>query len=296
VSYYGRPILKEPVWKPEIPIYMFCGGLAGASSVLSFVARLTGRQRLARASLFAAAAAEAVSPALLISDLGRPERALNMLRVFKVTSPMSVGSWILAASNSSTMTAAACEALGIAPRLRRVAGVGSVLMGPPLSVYTATLLSDTAVPVWHQARHELPYLFAAESAASAGAAATLLLSPADARPARRMAVFGVIAAEQLMHTMKQRLGVVGEVYDEGDGGRYDRAARKAGVAGASLLALAGRRQALAKVGAALVLSGSLARRWSIFRAGFQSARDPRYTVEPQRERLASRSSTRSAPA
>ena len=296
MSYYGRPVLKEPVWKAEVPAYMFCGGLAGASSVLSFVARLTGRDRLARASLFAGAAVEAVCPVLLISDLGRPERFLNMLRVFKVTSPMSVGSWILAASSSATMTAAACEGLDVAPRLRTAAACCSAAAGAPLSVYTATLISDTAVPVWHEGRHELPFLFAAESTASAGAAATLLLAPAEARPARRLAILGVLAAEQAMRTMKQRLGVVGEVYDDGDAGRYGRIARTAGTAGASLLALGGRRRAPAMLGAALVLAGSFARRWSIFRAGFQSARDPRYTVEPQRERLASRSSTRSAPA
>ena len=101
-SYYGRPVLKEPVWQPEIPWYFFTGGLAGASSVLELVARLAGNEPLARRSLYVGAAADIVSPALLISDLGRPERFLNMFRVFKVTSPMSVGSWILGVSGGAS--------------------------------------------------------------------------------------------------------------------------------------------------------------------------------------------------
>ena len=80
-SYYGRPVLKEPVWQPEIPFYFFTGGLGGASSVLSLVARWSGNDLLAQRSIQIASAADAVSPLLLISDLGRPERFLNMLRV-----------------------------------------------------------------------------------------------------------------------------------------------------------------------------------------------------------------------
>jgi formate-dependent nitrite reductase membrane component NrfD len=97
-SYYGRPILKEPVWQPEIPFYFFTGGIAGGCSVLHGLARLARHERLAKTALYVGAAADAVSPLLLISDLGRPERFLKMLRVFKVTSPMSVGSWILLVS------------------------------------------------------------------------------------------------------------------------------------------------------------------------------------------------------
>ena len=98
LSYYGKPIIKEPVWKPEIPAYFFVGGLAGASAALSAAARLAGNEELARRSLFVAAAGVTASPYLLIKDLGRPARFYNMMRVFKVTSPMSVGTWIVSAS------------------------------------------------------------------------------------------------------------------------------------------------------------------------------------------------------
>jgi hypothetical protein len=285
-SYYGRPILKEPVWKPQIPFYFFTGGTAGASAVLSLAARVSGNERLAKTSLYVGLAGEVVSPVLLVTDLGRPERFLNMLRVFKVTSPMSVGSWILAVSGGATTTAAACEKLGVLPRLKLAAELVSAAFGPPLAVYTATLISDTAVPVWHDAREELPFVFAAGSAAAAGAAATFLLPPREATAARRLAIAGVAVGEAMMGSMERSLGFVGEPYRQGEAGRFKRIATAATVAGASLLAVGGRRSRLAAVaGSALVLGGEAALRWSIFKAGFQSARDPKYTVRPQRERL-----------
>src|SRR5207253_6097031 len=132
-SYYGRPIVKEPVWQPEIPFYFFTGGIAGASSVLHGIARVAGHERLATTSLYVGAAADAVSPILLISDLGRPERFLNMFRVFKVTSPMSVGSWILGVSGSASNTAAVLELLGRLPRVKALAEIASIASGPPLA-------------------------------------------------------------------------------------------------------------------------------------------------------------------
>jgi hypothetical protein len=175
----------------------------------------------------------------------------------------------------------------VLPRLGRAAELGAAVTGAPLAVYTATLLSDTAVPVWHEARRELPYLFAAGSAASAGAAATLFLPPDEATPARRLAVCGAVASEAAMHVMEQRLGFAGEPYRQGAAGAYKQAATAATLGGAALLAVRGRRSRAASVaGALLVLGGELAVRWSVFKAGFQSARDPAYVVRPQRERLA----------
>jgi formate-dependent nitrite reductase membrane component NrfD len=286
-SYYGRPILKEPVWKPEIPLYFFTGGLAGASSVLSGVARLLGRGPLAKASLYIGAAADLASPALLISDLGRPERFLNMFRVFKVTSPMSVGSWVLGASSGSSVTAALLELAGGLKRVKYAAEAVSMLTGAPLAVYTAALVSDTAIPVWHEARRELPFIFAASSSAAAGAAATLVLSPEDAAPARRLAVGGVVAEGTAFALMQARLGMLGEPYRQGEAGRLAAIARGCSAAGASLLALRGRKShAAARAGSALVLAGGLALRFSVFKAGFQSARDPKYVVAHQRGRSA----------
>jgi hypothetical protein len=291
-SYYGRPIIKEPVWKPEVAAYFFTGGLGGASALLGVGARVAGNERLARTSLFVAAAADAVSPVLLVTDLGRPYRFLNMLRVFKVTSPMSVGSWILTASSGASGLAAALEALGILPRLKMAGETVAAALGPALSTYTAVLIADTAVPVWHEGRRELPFVFGGSAAASAGAAAVLLVPPADAGPARRLLLLGALAEGTAMEVMERRLGFVAEPYKQGEAGRSARVAKALTGTGVVVAGLGGRRRWAAMAGGALVLAGELSLRWAVFKAGSQSARDPKYTVEPQRSRLAERTSGR----
>ena len=285
-SYYGRPIVKEPTWTWEIPTYFFTGGLAGASAVLSSAARISGNQTLARRALYIGAVADLVSPALLISDLGRPERFHHMLRVVKVTSPMNLGSWVLLVNGGATTTAAALQLLGKWKPLRLAASAVAALAGPPLATYTGVLVADTAIPVWHEGRHELPWIFGASAAASAGATASMFVPPRDAGPARRLAIAGVLAEGALMQAMELRLGTVGEVYRQGEAGKLSRAAKGLAAAGAALLATRGRKsRASAVVGGAMVCAGELCLRWTVFKAGFQSARDPKYVVESQRQRI-----------
>jgi formate-dependent nitrite reductase membrane component NrfD len=284
-SYYGQPVVKEPTWTWEIPCYFFTGGVSGGSSVLSMSAKLFGNEKLSRTALYIGAVADAVSPALLISDLGRPERFHHMLRVFKVTSPMNVGSWILLVNGGASNTAAVLEALGTLKPVKLLAELVAALFGPPLATYTGVLVADTAIPVWHNARQELPWLFGASAAASAGAAATIFLDPDEAGPARRLAVAGVVAEGAAMQTMELRLGEVGEVYHQGAAGKFGWAAKLLAGSGATLLATRGRKsRGAAVLGGALVCAGELCLRWSVYKAGFQSARDPKYTVKPQRER------------
>jgi hypothetical protein len=278
-SYYGRPVLHHPVWKAEIPWYLFTGGLAGASSVLAAGARLSGRPQLARAARRVAFGSVLVSPALLISDLGRPERFHHMLRVFKPTSPMNMGSWILSACGSAIALGTARSVLGWFPRAGRLAG-GAALFGPALSTYTGVLVADTAIPAWHEARRELPWVFAAGSAMSAGAAVTLAGGGA---PAGRLAMAGAAGELAATALMERRLGELGEPYREGEAGRFAQAAKALTAAGGLLMAARRRRR-----GAALMLAGAFATRWSIYKAGFQSAANPRYVVEPQRARAAAR--------
>ncbi|MBA3843754.1 MAG: polysulfide reductase NrfD, partial [Actinobacteria bacterium] len=276
--------------------YLFTGGVAGGCSVLHGVAKLTGNERLAKSSLYVAGAMEAVSPILLVSDLGRPERFLHMLRVFKPTSPMSVGSWILVLSSGATTTAAALELLGILKPLRVLAELASFVAGPPLATYTGALLANTAIPVWSEARDELPFLFGASACACAGSATAIFTPVSSAGPAQRAAVVGAAVELGILHTMEQRLGFVGEVYKEGDAHRYGRLSKSLVAAGAGLVAVAGRRSRTAAVtGGAMILAGELALRWSVFKAGFQSARDPKYTVLPQRARKAARKVSAPAP-
>ena len=284
-SYYGRPILKEPVWQPEIPAYLFTGGIGGGCALLHGFARVARYERLAMTALYVGAAADVVSPALLVSDLGRPERFLHMLRVFKVTSPMSVGSWILGVSSAASTTAALLRRTGALRPVKSAAEAVAFFAGAPLATYTGTLLADTAIPVWHEARRELPALFGASGAASAGAATALFLPPEEAGPARRLAVVGTLGAVGTMEVMQHRLGFVGEVYKKEAAGSLARISKLCAAAGAGVLATRGRVSRPALIaGSALVLAGELALRWSVFRAGFQSARDPRYTVIPQKQR------------
>lgn len=285
-SYYGQPIIKEPTWTWEIPTYFFTGGLAGASAVLSSAAKLAGNEKLSRTALYLGAAADLVSPVLLISDLGRPERFHHMLRVVKPTSPMNLGSWVLLVSGGASTTAAALQLLGKLKPVRVAASIVAALAGPPLATYTGVLIADTAVPVWHDGRHELPWIFGASAAASAGAAASMFVHPRDSGPARRVAVAGVLAEGALMQAMELRLGKVGDVYHQGEAGKLSWAAKGLAVAGVTLLAKRGRKsRASAVAGGALVCAGELCLRWAVFKAGQQSARDPKYVVEPQRRRI-----------
>ena len=285
-SYYGRPVIKEPAWTIEVPWYFFVGGMAGAAAPLAVAARMAGNERLASSAVTVAAAGVAVGTPLLVSDLGRPERFHHMLRVFKPTSPMSMGSWVLAGLGPSAVNAAVTEWFGIFPRLGRVAEVVSGLLGPALSTYTAVLVANTAVPVWHEAGRELPLVFAGSAMASAGAATALLTPAADAGPARRLAVTGAVVELAAGQVMEHRLGELAEPYHQGVAGRYARLAKGCTAAGAAAIGLAGRRRRpLAMAGAGLLLAGSALERLAVYKAGFQSARDPKYVVKPQRARI-----------
>jgi len=282
------------VWKPEIPFYFYTGGLGGASAGLALMAEARGNGQLARRAWLTALAGVSASPALLISDLGRPSRFFNMLRMFKVTSPMSVGSWILASSGSATAIAVGSELTGLYPAVGRAAKVASALLGLPLATYTAGLVANTSVPAWHDARFTLPIVFAGSSAASAGAAATALTPARHAAPARRLAVGGAVVSVGAAVAMERILGELGEPYRTGAAGKLVRAAGALSVAGAALIGARGARSRTAAIaGSALLTAGVISERWAVFRAGFQSAGDPRYTVGPQRARI-ERGETRGA--
>jgi hypothetical protein len=285
-SYHGQPVLKEPIWTWEIPCYFFTGGLAGASAGLAYGAGLRGNQVLARRAWDAAATGVLLSPALLISDLGRPERFLHMLRMFKVTSPMSVGTWILSASGATTTLAALNQRTGRFPRLARAARPAAALLGLPLATYTGALVANTAVPAWHESRRLLPFVFGSGAALSAGAAAVVATPPRDAAPARRLALAGALLEVGLKQTMERQLGPLGEPYHQGAGARLGHLAQGLIGAGSALLAARGRSsRAAAATAGTLLLGGAMAARWSVFKAGAQSAADPRYVIGPQRSAI-----------
>ena len=184
-SYYGRPVVKPSPWETDIPAYLFLGGLAAGSSLLGAGADLTDRPALRRAGRLGALAGISLSMVALVHDLGRPSRFVNMLRVAKPTSPMSVGTWILtaygtlagpAAPPSSSVASGRCRwplrlPARLLPRRRRPAGLGAGLVAPAVASYTAVLLSDTATPSWHDAYRELPFVFVGSASAASGGSA-----------------------------------------------------------------------------------------------------------------------------
>ena len=266
-------------------LYFYTGGLGGASAGLAFLAGAHGEKMLARRCWAIALAGVAASPALLVSDLGMPSRFLNMLRLVKVTSPMSIGSWLLAASGAATTLAATEAWTGRPRRLGRAAKPLAAAAGMPLSTYTAVLIANTAVPVWHEARTTLPAVFAASAAASAGAAAIMVTPPRQAGAARRAMVAGAALELAATRFMEHQLGELGAPYHQGASGRLGRAANGCTAAGAVLgVTKARRSRRAAMLAGALVSAGAVLERWSVFEAGFASAADPAATVAPQRRR------------
>ena len=288
-SYYGRPILKEPTWKtPDVPLYLFLGGMAGSAAVLAEGAALTGRPGLERVARLVAASGAGAGTVFLVHDLGRPERFLNMLRVFKPTSPLSVGSFILAPFSAFASAAAGSSVTGWLPRLGRLAGAGAALFGPPLATYTAALLANTAVPLWHEAHRELPFIFGGSGAAAGGGVAMLLAPAAESGPAATMAIAGGSVELAGSALMERRLGMLAEPYRQGLPGRLTKASRALTAGGLALTALGARWSPLRRLGGAALAAGSVTLRFAVFEAGRASARDPKYTVVPQKERVARR--------
>ena len=283
-TYYGQPVIKEPVWRvPDVPGYLFLGGLAGASSALAAAAELSGRHELARAAKTAAAGAIGLSAAALVHDLGRPARFLNMLRVFKPTSPMSVGSWLLAAYGPAAGTAAASALTGRLPRTGQAATAGAAVLGPAVAAYTAALLSDTAVPAWHLAHRELPYVFTSSAATAAGGLGLMMVRPERAGPACNLAVIGATAELIAKSLLVRRLGPAAGPYQSGLPGLLMEAGEVLTACGLTAVALSGRNRVAAAAGGAALTAASALTRFGVFYAGRASARDPGNTIRPRSE-------------
>ncbi len=181
-SYYGLPALKPPVWTWEVPLYFFVGGISGVSECLAFVAQIfRAEDALIRTLLWMALIGAAICPALLIADLGRPSRFLNMLRVFKLQSPMSMGAWILVVFSGCAFLSLVSHELilrgftGIPFVAARWLGEFSgAITGLLLAGYTGVLIGATAIPVWLHNRKILPAHFLTSGLGGAAAILELL--------------------------------------------------------------------------------------------------------------------------
>jgi hypothetical protein len=261
----------------------------------------TGRPALRRAGRVTALGALLASTYFLVHDLGKPSRFHHMLRVVKPTSPMSMGTWILSAFGAAAGVAAVAEAApllpergvtglarAVLPPLGTIGQYGAAVTAPALATYTAVLLADTSTPSWHAAYPELPFVFAGSALAS-GAGVGLIAAPPDqAGPARRLAALGAALELYGAHRVETTKGLLSEPYAQGRPGKLLRAGRTLtalGVAGAFL----GRRsRVVSGLSGLSLLTASLATRFGIFDGGIASAKDPKYTVVPQRERVQAR--------
>ena len=296
-SYYGRPVVKASPWKNDIPAYLFLGGLAAGSSLLAAGADLSGRNELRRVMRISALVGAAAGTVALIHDLGRPTRFLNMLRVAKPTSPMSVGTWILTAFGPMAGIAATAEVAALLPRqlqtlarpvtiAARPAGLIAALLAPGLASYAGVLLADTATPAWHAAHRELPFVFAGSAAMAAGGLGMMLASLEEAAPARRLAIGGVLLDLAAERRMEGSMGISAETLRTGRARPLMRSSRALAAGGiATTIAFGRRSRALSFLSGGALVAASALSRFGIFEAGQQSARDPRYTVAPQRERV-----------
>ena len=174
------PILNPPVWTWEVPLYFWFGGIAAGSSFVALACDLAGDERSAAVARKVALGALGPSPVLLILDLGRPERFVNMLRIFKPRSPMSMGAWALTLFGNLAAGAVGADLLG-RRRLAQRLGASNAIVGGYLGSYTGVLLASTAVPVWARSRLFLGPIFVCTAAAT-GAAACRLALVADGLP------------------------------------------------------------------------------------------------------------------
>src|SRR5438067_597256 len=184
-GYYGEPVVRPPVWTWEIPVYFFVGGLAGMAAVIALIGLIFHQGDLTRTATWIAAIGAILSPILLIMDLGRPRLFLNMLRVFKHQSPMSVGAWILFVFGGCAVPALIALELhvhqiftgGFDQFLQIAASLlilGSAFWGMFLATYTGVLIGATAIPAWFLHRVFLPIHFGTAGLGSAAALLELL--------------------------------------------------------------------------------------------------------------------------
>jgi len=289
-TYYDKPVIKPPVWIWSIPAYFYTGGVAGAAMTLALAAQLFGGRKLRHFEercRWIGAIGGAIGTALLIHDLGRKSRFLFMLRVVRPTSPMSIGSWILAGATPLTAGSAMLTfAHGRMHRLGQGAGIGAGILGMPLATYTAVLISNTAVPVWQEGRRILPLLFAASSMAGLGSVLDLMpLEPAERRVAEFFGTVGRVgelAAGVAMERQVSRVERVGRPYREGVAGALWTAAKIATASSLAISLLPGRGRAKRATAGVLGTIGAVCLRFAVFHAGRASALDPRATFRGQR--------------
>ena len=294
-DYYNLPVLKPPTWTWEVPLYFFIGGIAGVSSVIAFVGHLFHADPpMVRVALWIAFVGTVLCPALLISDLGRPLRFLNMLRVFKWRSAMSMGSWILSSFGAAVFLAVATNELvlyGIQspflPALRWVGEFAGAVTGLLLASYTGVLIGATAIPVWHEHRRLLPAHFLTSGL---GGSSAILEFFGFLVPATQILGFAAASGETLVGIMLElRHSRVDRPLHHGKSGWTMRIAGTLEGPIALFVRILWKGSAHGRyAAAACFLVGALCSRYAWIWAGRASAHDPQAVFESQHVAIAAR--------
>jgi formate-dependent nitrite reductase membrane component NrfD len=292
-TYYDKPAIKQPVWIWAIPTYFYVGGVAGAAMVMGMAAQVFGGKQMRafdERCRWVGAIGGGIGSGLLIHDLGRKGRFLFMLRVFRPTSPMSMGSWVLAAATPlSAGSAMLTFSKGFMRRVGHAAGIGAGFLGLPLATYTGVLISNTAVPLWQQARRSLPVLFGASSVASMGALFELMnLDQRERRIMDQFALAGRMAELGAAILLEQEMAGADRVSKplrEGVSGTLWTAAKALTAASLVISLLPGKWRGRRLLAGSLGTLGGICLRFAVFHAGRASASDPRATFRQQRAGL-----------
>lgn len=292
-NYYGLPVLKKPVWTWEVPLYFFLGGIAGVSACIAFAAELFHADpALIRAALWMALIGAALCPPLLIADLGRPERFLNMLRVFKLRSPMSLGAWILVAFSGCAFLALGSDELilrGYATSslwidLRWIGELTGAITGLLLASYTGVLIGATAIPVWSQNRTIIPPHFLLSGLGSSAGILELL---GFLTPATQILGFVASGMETLLAIFLQvrKRPVDAPLHHGGSGWALRIAELIEGLAALLLRAFWGGAHHGRYAAAVCFVLGALLSRYGWIWAGRASAQDPNALFQIQHAKM-----------
>jgi formate-dependent nitrite reductase membrane component NrfD len=274
MSYYGRPAIKASPYGWRVALYTFLGGLGGAAQVIATLADFIDRRKYSRVvrtgRALAALNGALIGPSLLVMDLHTPQRWYNMLRIFRRTSPMSIGSYVLTAFGG-------CSALSLIPYFGRAAQIPAAIAGAGMASYTPALLASTATPLWSSAPRALGAEFACAAFASGAAALMLSSRNPGLEKAAGAATLAYGAAGYAASRVHRRKGV-DHALRHGKWARMHKAGLGLSVALPlacfALNAIAGRSRRRSVIGAAGVLAGAFLSRWALFEAGNESARRP----------------------
>ena len=283
------PMMNPAVWTWEVPLYFWFGGIASGSAFVALACDLSGDHRSARIARQVSLTALAPAPPLLVMDLGRPERFVNMLRIFKPRSPMSMGAWCLSVFGGLASAAVGADLIG-RRREARLLGAANAIVGSYLGSYAGVLLASTATPAWARSRSFLGPIFVTTATATGAAATRLVLVAAGlpeghrTRHALGRVESAAMAIELAMSTVNERrLGHIGDALEAGRAGNLFRFARWSVRGGLTLRAARGRLGPRAHHAASLLyLAGGLAFRYAWVAAGHNSASDDRSVAHMSR--------------